>query len=155
MSVEAGRGRRPTVLGAVEAGQRDDAGVRPEHLAQAPGHLEAIETGQAKVQEHDIGTAGGRQRQALRAVGGHRDRLALGLERELQDFARVGVVLDDEHARPHERAPSRARARAPTLVQSTSGSGGFCMTSSKPARRMPSAGNGCPVTASTGIGWSG
>ena len=35
-------------------------------------------------------------------------------------------------------------------AQSRSGSGGFCITSSKPARRTPSKGNGWPVTAMTG-----
>src|SRR5438552_2750644 len=62
VSVEAGGGGGLAVLGAVEveAGQRDDPGLRSKELAQLPGDLEAVEARHLEIDEHDVGTSGRR-----------------------------------------------------------------------------------------------
>jgi hypothetical protein len=75
-------------------GQHDDRHRRLP--AQRPCHVEAVETGQPQVEDHEIGMPGARLAQRRRAVarGGHREAGALEVvARQAND---VGLVIDDE-----------------------------------------------------------
>src|SRR5262244_1199125 len=69
------------------------------HRAQAPRDLEAVDAGQAEIDQGDRELDGLRVVEAVLAAGRRHHLVAVELEQQAQAFARVVVVLDDEDAR--------------------------------------------------------
>ena len=88
-------------------------GVR-RPLADAAGHLDAVEVGQAEVQQDDVRRPGGRLDQGLLAGDGLDHPVALGAEGDAQEAHHLRLVVDDEDGAGDGLA-GRAR-RAVTLL---------------------------------------
>ena len=84
------------VLGLGPGGQHQDRHVAVG--AQAPADLDAVEPGQAEVEDDQVGDEAGGDVERLDAVGGGADLVALVAQRAAQDVGDLGVVLDDQDA---------------------------------------------------------
>ena len=90
-----------------------------------PHQIVAVHAGQADVADQNVAIARGQRPPGRRRRRRRDDRGAMALEQTLQELARVGLVLDDQHAHPvqghgSERVggrdgsgPCRNAARAP------------------------------------------
>ncbi len=67
-------------------------------LAQALGHVHAVEAGEAEVQDDQVREEGVRLLEGLDAVAGELDLVALHAQRALEDVRDLLVVLDDQYA---------------------------------------------------------
>ena len=67
-------------------------------LAQRARDVEAVDLGQAEIEDHEIGSERMRLLEAVGAVGGGAHLVALHAQRALQRLGDVVVILDDEHA---------------------------------------------------------
>ena len=89
-AVEAG----DAVLGLGAGGQHQDRHVAVG--AQPAADLDAVEAGEAEVEDDQVGDEAGGDVQRLDAVGRGLDLVALVAQRTPQDVGYVGVVLDDQ-----------------------------------------------------------
>ena len=78
-------------------GHHDDR-HRRRHLAQAPQRLDAVETGHADVEEHEVRPTVGQHRQRLRAARGGGDLVAVLREVLGEDVTDGLLVVHDENA---------------------------------------------------------
>src|SRR5699024_652855 len=83
------------VRGVVAGGEEDDGSVHAD-LAQAPGDGEAVHVRQHDVEDEevDVGLLG--QAQGLRTVGGGDDVETGEAETGGQEFADIGLIIDNE-----------------------------------------------------------
>ena len=73
--------------------QHDDRHVRP--LAQAPDHLQAVDVGQAEIEDDDVGLARGHLDQAVGAGRRLEEPVALARQGRAQEAPDLRLVLDD------------------------------------------------------------
>ena len=92
--------------------EHDDRDVRRAALfaADLGRDLVAVELGQHDVEQDEIGRLGAPQAEALGAVPGDDDVVALLLERVLQEALDIRVVIDDEDLCGHQSSTAGARA---------------------------------------------
>src|SRR5262249_47406776 len=107
MSVEAGPDGLAHVLGLAIAGERDE----PCHVQMAPRpdatrDFEAVDVWQTDVAEDEVRPQPLRDAQPVLAALGRFHHRALDFEHQLQDVARVDVVLDDQHRLTLQPRPS-------------------------------------------------
>jgi soluble P-type ATPase len=79
-------------------GQHDDRQRRVEH-AHAPDHLEAVDAGQAEVEQHEIEGAVRDARERVLAAEDGRHRVVLGFERDAQGAQHDRLVVDEQDQR--------------------------------------------------------
>ncbi len=130
-------------------------------LVERAQDLEPVELGQAEIEEHEVGAAGGVER--LPAVSGGRDLVALAGEELLERPADGTVVVDHEHAGGHGWPPytPRAVAQAKEIDGLRGGSAGMDVTkhyttgtvcallTARTMRSRRPRSNGLPMTATT------
>src|SRR5829696_2943819 len=82
-------------LDGVAGGQDEDRDVVA--IAQPAGHVDAVQSGEAQVEDDHVWREGGGGVQGGLAVAGHPDLVALDAQGALQGLSDLVVVLDDEH----------------------------------------------------------
>ena len=101
-------------------GQHDDRQRREEH-AHAPDHLEAVDAGQAEVEQHEVEgpVRDARERVLAREHGG--DGVVLGFERDAKRAQHDRLVVDDQDQRPLHPSVGRSTMNVapPPAVGST------------------------------------
>ncbi len=85
-------------------------GTFGRHRAQPPADLEPVHARQHQVEHHEIGLLPLEGGERGRAVGGERDTIARALKIAPDDIAHGWIVVNDEHALPHD-ASLRPHAR--------------------------------------------
>ena len=99
--VASGLERERPVLARRKRGDRDESRVLERlFVAKLARDLAAVEIGQAKVEEHDVGTELSRDGEGGEAVDGELHLVAHHLHEDGHGMHRVEVVLDDEHPPP-------------------------------------------------------
>ena len=84
-------------LDRVAGGEHEDRDVPA--LAQALGHVDAVEAGESEVEDHQVGGEDVRLVERRHAVAGDARLVALQPQRALENLGDVLVVLDDQDAR--------------------------------------------------------
>lgn len=87
--------RLDLLVGGVPGGEHDDR--HPGPAAQPLDHVDAVEVGQAQVEHHDVGVAGGGELEGGGTVVGRVDLVLAGLEVDHQGAHDLRFVVDHEH----------------------------------------------------------
>ena len=100
------------VLGLALGGQHEDADVGERGVgADLLADLVAGRVGQVQIEQDDIGRLRADRREALGAARGPVDRVARGLEVELEEPRDVALVFDDDHPTFHWVTYTAIRSR--------------------------------------------
>ena len=85
-------------------------GIFAAFLAPAVEHGQAVDLGQAEIEDHRVVIFGRAEIMAVLAVGGEVDRIAGAFERRAQLAPEIGFVFDDQNA--HCMLPGAVHLRA-------------------------------------------
>jgi len=85
-------------------GQLVIAVVRAMVAADAPGRLQATDTGHGHVHQHHLNGMNGHEREGLLPTGSSEDRGAMGFKDLPQTMAQTGVILSQKNAQSRQAA---------------------------------------------------